>query len=66
MEKNQINQDKCIGCQRCVAECFMHAIIVNKGKVSIIQGKCIGCGACQQMCPVNAIYTYECTAEDKY
>ena len=66
MEKSEINQDICIRCQKCVAECFMHAIIEKQDKVYILDGKCIGCGACQQMCPVDAIYTYECAAEDKY
>ncbi len=50
-----INQDKCIGCKKCIKEIGCPGIILNDGKVCIDNSLCTGCTLCSQICPVNAI-----------
>ena len=50
-----IDQDKCIGCKRCIREIGCPGIVINDGKVCIDSGLCTGCGLCAQLCPVKAI-----------
>ena len=50
-----IDQDKCIGCKRCIREIGCPGIVINDGKVCIDPGLCTGCGLCVQLCPVKAI-----------
>ncbi|MBD3226942.1 MAG: 4Fe-4S dicluster domain-containing protein [Candidatus Lokiarchaeota archaeon] len=64
---SKIDQDKCIGCGKCVAVCTNNAIeIISTDKsvdgttISIDQAKineklCKGCGKCVSACPVQAI-----------
>jgi NADH:ubiquinone oxidoreductase subunit F (NADH-binding)/NAD-dependent dihydropyrimidine dehydrogenase PreA subunit len=47
-----IDQEKCIGCQRCSKECPVEAISGEKKEPHIIdQDKCTKCGACYDVCP---------------
>jgi NADH:ubiquinone oxidoreductase subunit F (NADH-binding)/(2Fe-2S) ferredoxin/NAD-dependent dihydropyrimidine dehydrogenase PreA subunit len=47
-----IDQEKCIGCQRCTKECPVDAISGEKKEPHVIdQDKCIKCGACYEVCP---------------
>lgn len=47
-----IDQEKCIGCQRCTKECPVEAISGEKKEPHVIdQDKCTKCGACYDVCP---------------
>jgi Fe-S-cluster-containing hydrogenase component 2 len=50
-----INQEKCIGCGKCVDVCPVGAISMKDGKAVIDQSKCIHCGKCLNICPQEAI-----------
>ncbi len=46
-------------CRRCVAECPVQAITVNKQGVVMIDRKlCVGCLACVAVCPTGAMRFY--------
>lgn len=52
----RVDQETCIGCGACIAQCPVEAISFNgDGKAEIDQEKCINCGSCQGTCPVEAI-----------
>jgi uncharacterized protein len=46
---------KCVGCGRCVEECPVAAIKLEK-QASIDASKCIGCAKCIVVCPTGAIH----------
>lgn len=50
----QVIEDKCNGCETCVAACPFRVIEVVDGRAIIGQG-CNLCGACVNVCPVEAI-----------
>lgn len=53
----RVDEDKCIGCKRCINELGCPAIVfdgANK-KAAIEKGLCYGCSICAQVCPVSAI-----------
>ena len=62
-----VNEEKCIGCGRCVEICPYNAIelfkntrqigldIVSGKKAHVIKAVCKGCGGCIADCPVSAI-----------
>jgi len=46
-------------CRKCVAECPVQAITVNKQGVVMIDKKlCVGCLACVAVCPIGAMRFY--------
>lgn len=50
-----IQNDTCIGCGTCEAECPVGAIsVAEDGKYTIDAGLCAECGACADVCPVDA------------
>jgi len=50
-----IQNDVCIGCGTCEAECPVGAISVgDDGKYVINAELCVECGACAGVCPVDA------------
>ena len=50
-----VDQEKCIGCKRCIREIGCPGIIIDDGKVKIDDSLCTGCGLCAQLCPTGAI-----------
>ena len=63
------NQEKCVGCNRCVRECPIETtnITYQDGdgniKVRIDESKCITCGACISVCKHDARYYIDDTAQ---
>lgn len=54
--KNVVNQDKCIGCRKCLGTgCPALGYDKTAKKVSINRDQCVGCDVCKQVCPVGAI-----------
>ena len=56
--------DKCIGCERCFAECAYTGALIREAvqvngtqvqKARVNPGLCVGCGACVAVCPTRAI-----------
>lgn len=50
-----VQQDKCIGCGRCIKMCAHGAPSITEKKASINHDKCVGCGRCIGACPVDAV-----------
>ncbi len=53
--QSYVDQDKCIGCKKCVQELGCPAIVLDNNKVRIEKALCYGCSLCEAICPVNAI-----------
>lgn len=54
-----VNTEKCIGCGKCVEDCFVRDIEIVGGKAKINNKTCIKCGHCIAICPKNAVSTDE-------
>jgi uncharacterized Fe-S center protein len=52
--KITVNQETCVGCQKCAKVCPENAIEKNDNKANVLAEKCIGCGECLTVCPVKA------------
>jgi nitroreductase/NAD-dependent dihydropyrimidine dehydrogenase PreA subunit len=53
----KVNEDRCITCGQCVADCPAGCIVMEKGEFPVIpdEKKCIGCQHCLAVCPTGAI-----------
>lgn len=49
-----VDESKCVGCKKCVRNCYFHAITFDE-KPNINETKCEGCGVCKGLCPTKAI-----------
>lgn len=54
-----LKEDKCVGCNKCVAECPVIGaniayFVDGKNRVKINEEKCIHCGECIKVCPHDA------------
>ena len=54
--KPVVDQDKCIGCGKCVENCAHNGPHIENGKCTILKFKCTGCGRCVHVCPMHAIH----------
>lgn len=50
-----IDQQKCIGCGACAADCVAGFLHIADGKAQTKDSGCIGCGHCYAVCPVEAV-----------
>lgn len=52
----EINKELCIGCGKCVWDCFPGAMAMEEGKAVLSNpGSCLRCGHCIAICPKNAV-----------
>ena len=54
----KIIQEKCVGCEECLASCPFDAIVISDGKASVNE-YCQACMACLNACPEGAIVEVE-------
>lgn len=54
-----VDQDKCIGCKKCILVSGCTALEVDGKKVKIDQAQCNGCTVCSYVCPTKAIHVGE-------
>jgi len=50
----KVDEDKCIGCGKCVDVCVFRGREMVDGKAKIDQNRCLGCGRCAEVCPTGA------------
>ncbi len=50
----EIDEERCIGCGRCVDDCVGTNLLVEDG-VAQVKGRCIMCGHCVAVCPTEAV-----------
>lgn len=50
-----VNTSKCIGCEKCVKDCFPRDIKMVDRRAFVENKRCIKCGHCIAICPVNAV-----------
>jgi len=54
----KINQEKCVGCKKCVIVCPLNLWYMDKGKANIrdkYKELCLECVSCWQVCDYGAI-----------
>ena len=55
----QVDQIRCIGCNKCLMVCPFRAIeelsLRDRKVVQVIESVCKGCGLCEATCPIDAI-----------
>ncbi len=55
----EINQDKCIKCNRCLENCPKEVIVERNNHLEIEYDECIKCLCCQELCPEDAVFVKE-------
>jgi ferredoxin len=51
----KVDEQKCTGCETCVADCPSEAISISQEKAVIDAEECVDCGVCVDSCPEEAI-----------
>ncbi|MDP4090499.1 MAG: nitroreductase family protein [Bacillota bacterium] len=60
----KVDNEKCIGCGKCVRDCFPADIEIVEGKARIRNITCMKCGHCIAVCPQGAVSTDDYNMED--
>lgn len=60
----EINQERCIGCGLCIADCIANRIVLKDGKANVHGKACIQCGHCVAVCPQQAVSIPEYDMDD--
>jgi nitroreductase/NAD-dependent dihydropyrimidine dehydrogenase PreA subunit len=60
----KVKKDKCIGCGKCIKDCFVNDIVMKNDKAEIKNVNCFKCGHCIAICPVDAVSTDEYDMND--
>jgi MinD superfamily P-loop ATPase len=55
----KVDEDKCIGCRKCVDFCQYNALAMIKDKLLVFQELCHDCGGCIMLCPQRALKAKE-------
>ncbi|RLG52964.1 MAG: indolepyruvate ferredoxin oxidoreductase subunit alpha [Thermoproteota archaeon] len=50
-----VDEDKCVGCLKCIRDTGCPALIAIGEKVQIEKELCAGCGLCARVCPTKAV-----------
>jgi len=50
-----VDKNKCIGCKKCIDECYFKALEFKDNIPKVSEFGCEGCGACELVCPKKAI-----------
>ena len=50
-----LENEKCVGCTRCMQRCPTEAIRIRDGKATILRERCVDCGECIRVCPRHAM-----------
>ena len=50
-----LENEKCVGCTRCMQRCPTEAIRIRDGKATILRERCVDCGECIRICPRHAM-----------
>ncbi len=51
-----LDQEKCVGCGRCLEVCPHQVFALEEGKARIVdRDGCMECGACAKNCPAEAV-----------
>ncbi|MBQ4347176.1 MAG: indolepyruvate ferredoxin oxidoreductase subunit alpha [Firmicutes bacterium] len=51
----KVDDERCVGCKKCINELGCPALIWKDGKAQTDKKLCTGCGLCASVCPTNAI-----------
>ena len=51
----QVDENLCIGCEKCLEICVFRGMEIFDGKAKVNQDRCVGCGRCETVCPNDAI-----------
>ena len=54
-DKARVDEEKCLGCGKCLEHCRFGALSLVGGKAVINEYACEGCGVCAHVCPAGAI-----------
>ena len=53
--KAKVDENKCIGCQKCIRELGCPGLIIKDKKAFIDDRQCVGCALCKSVCAFGAI-----------